>query len=239
MTKIQKKFNDYIIASAELVKHLNESDYEVEGFDEETDRLNDVIDNLGGELSGEYNDFSIYNDKNGKMTMDNLELDDYIKSIIGKDYFFDRRCWSYLHDCIVEIMNYMPILDENIIYEDVELDKDYIVEGIFLKKGTKIKIEEETLSPLVGTFTDDSDGKLVDFNMSDIEALSVGLVQHLKEVGYLNEDEDNYLENYDKLMNFCLTSYQKLFKMPTFNEVEDFAKQSFNKPTVIDNKYLG
>ena len=53
MTKIQKKFNDYIIASAELVKHLNESDYEVEGFNKETDRLNDVIDNLGGELSGE------------------------------------------------------------------------------------------------------------------------------------------------------------------------------------------
>lgn len=117
MTKMQKKFNEYIVASAELVKHLNESDYDVDNFDEETDRLNDIIDDMGAELGGETNDFTIYNDKNGDTTIDNLYLDDYIKYVMGKDYFYDRRCWEYLYDIVKEILEDMSIPDYNVIYE--------------------------------------------------------------------------------------------------------------------------
>lgn len=114
---MQKKFNEYIVASAELVKHLNESDYDVDDFDEETDRLNDVIDDMGAKLGGETNDFTIYNDKNGDVTIDNLYLDDYIKYVMGKDYFYDRRCWEYLYDIVKEMLGDMPIPDYNVIYE--------------------------------------------------------------------------------------------------------------------------
>lgn len=233
MTKIQKKFNDYIKASGELVKHLNESDYEVDDFDKETDRLNDVIDNLAVELLNEYNDFSIYNEKTGKLTIDNLEIDDYIKSVLGKNYFYDKRCWNYMHDGLVdEILNNMTIIDENIIYESVELTKDFILEGIFIKKGSKIKIEEDVDSPLVGTFTDDSDGSIVDINSSDIEIMAEPLVNHLKDLGYLDENNNDFLKNYEKVIDFCVTSYQKYFKMPSFADIENLAKEKFNEPKV-------
>ena len=235
MTKIQKKFNEYIVASAELVKHLNESNYDVDNFDEETDRLNDVIDVMGGDLGGKTNDFTIYNDKSGDTTIENLSIDDYIKSVIGKDYFYDKRCWEYLYDIVKEMLEDMPILDENVIYEDVKLEKDYIVEGVLLKKGTTVRVEENIDSPLVGTFTNDDEDEF-DFTKSDVEIMAEPLVNYLKDMGYLNIDNDNYLENYDKVIDFCLTSYQRYFKMPSFIDVENLAKEKFNEPklTVVD-----
>lgn len=239
MTKIQKKFNEYIVASAELVKFANETEI-TDDFDEKLEELNNNIDNVGSELSGENNDFSVYDDRSGILTIDNLELEDYIKSIIGKDYFDDRRCWSYLYDSIIEIMNYMPIPDENIIYEDVELNKDYIIEGIYLKKGNKIKIEENVESPLVGTFTDDDfNNQLLDMNEWDIRLMASHLVEHLKDLGYLDESNDDYTKNYEKVIDFCTASYQKYFKMPSFADIENLAKETFNEPMIIDNKNLG
>ena len=90
MTKTEKLFQDAIKLSAELVKEINENgaDYEdVEG-------LNDKIADIQCELQDLPYDFNEI--KNRK---------DYCKKLLGKDYFYDCRCWDYLTDIVYEIEN--------------------------------------------------------------------------------------------------------------------------------------
>ncbi len=37
------------------------------------------------------------------MDFDYGDLGDYIKNVLGKDYFYDYRCWDYLHDIVYDI----------------------------------------------------------------------------------------------------------------------------------------
>ena len=92
MTKTQDIFNKAILKSAELVKMINEDGFEQDS--KEVEDINDEIAILEMKLQDLPYDFD---------EIDNLRK--YIESVIGKDYFFDKRCWSYLSDVVFEIEN--------------------------------------------------------------------------------------------------------------------------------------
>ena len=91
MTKTEKLFQDAIKVSAEVVKMINEDDYDLE--DKNIIDLNDKVSNIQCELLDLPMDFEIKNRK------------DYCKKLLGKDYFSDNRCWDYLNDVVYEIEN--------------------------------------------------------------------------------------------------------------------------------------
>lgn len=90
-TKTQDIFNQAILKSAQLVKMINEDGYDSE--DKEVEKINNEISNLEIKLLDLPHDFGEY------------DLDKYIKDVVGKNYFFDKRCWSYLYDIVYEIEN--------------------------------------------------------------------------------------------------------------------------------------
>ena len=92
MTKTQDIFNKAILKSAELVKMINEDGFEQDS--KEVEDINDEIAILEMKLQDLPYDFDEINN-----------LRKYIESVIGKDYFFDKRCWGYLSDVVFEIEN--------------------------------------------------------------------------------------------------------------------------------------
>ena len=77
MTKTEKLFQDAIKVSAEVVKMINEDDYDLE--DKNIIDLNDKVSNIQCELLDLPMDFEIKNRK------------DYCKKLLGKDYFSDNE----------------------------------------------------------------------------------------------------------------------------------------------------
>ena len=104
MADTKKKFDDIIRKVALVVKLVNE---EVE---------DEIVMNQVNELSDEISDLTIdIQDKdNDFVTLNNLE--DYLKKVIDKNYFADRREWDYLYDGIYDIYKEMNdlSLDESI-----------------------------------------------------------------------------------------------------------------------------
>ena len=90
MTKTEKIFQDAIRVSAEVVKMINEDGAEYE----DVEKLNEEIAELESKLQDLSWDFDEI--KNRK---------DYCKKVLGKDYFYDSRCWDYLTDVVYEIEN--------------------------------------------------------------------------------------------------------------------------------------
>ena len=125
MTKTEKLFQDAIKVSAEVVKMINEDDYDLE--DKNIIDLNDKVSNIQCELLDLPMDFEIKNRK------------DYCKKLLGKDYFSDNRCWDYLNDVVYEIENdtlvYKYCID---IKEDMPIfvnDVEYTYEEFLLLIG--------------------------------------------------------------------------------------------------------
>ena len=100
-TKTQDIFNRAILKSAELCKMLNEDGYDYE--DKEVEKINDEISNLQEKLLYLPYDFGEYDDEEECYRI--KDLDKYIKDLVGKNYFTDKRCWSYLYDIIYDIEN--------------------------------------------------------------------------------------------------------------------------------------
>ena len=92
MTKTEKIYQDAIKKSAEVVKAINEDGAEYEDVEE----LNDDIAQLEIKLQDLPWDFDEI--KNRK---------DYCKKVLGKDYFYDSRCWDYLSDVVYEVEGYI------------------------------------------------------------------------------------------------------------------------------------
>ena len=91
MTKTEELFQEAIKISAEVVKDINEDDYDLD--DKDIINLNDKVSNIQCELLELPMDFEIKNRK------------EYCKKLLGKDYFSDNRCWDYLSDVVYEIEN--------------------------------------------------------------------------------------------------------------------------------------
>lgn len=91
MTKTEELFQEAIKISAEVVKDINEDDYDLD--DKDIIDLNDKVSNIQCELLELPMDFEVKNRK------------EYCKKLLGKDYFSDNRCWDYLSDVVYEIEN--------------------------------------------------------------------------------------------------------------------------------------
>ena len=100
ITKTQRIFNEAILKSAELCKMLNEEGFDYE--DKEVEKINDEISNLQIKLLDLPYDFGEYDDEEEEYYL-LKDLDKYIKDVVGKNYFSDKRCWSYLYDIVYDI----------------------------------------------------------------------------------------------------------------------------------------
>lgn len=95
MTNTQKIFDKTIQEIAEVVKLINE-----DGEDADSkiiSDMNDDISDLHATLFDGSNDF-----------VELKDLKNYIKDIVGKDYFSDKRCWEYLYDSVFEVFMDIP-----------------------------------------------------------------------------------------------------------------------------------
>ena len=102
--KTQKIFDEIILKMAEVVKLINEDMEDTDTEMEKVDNLNDEISDLTVKIVDAENNFLSFRD-----------LDKYCKDLLGKNYFADNRCWSYLHDAIYDVFYYM----DNVI-DDIE-----------------------------------------------------------------------------------------------------------------------
>lgn len=95
--KTKKLFDEAVIKMARVVKILNEEVEDPSEVMDVIDKLNDEISDIQIELRNGKNDFLKRND-----------LSEYPKILLGKDYFFDKRCWSYLYDALYDVYWDMP-----------------------------------------------------------------------------------------------------------------------------------
>jgi len=90
MTKTEKLFRKTIKMNANLCKMLNDASYDWES--EEAQRVHSLCEELNTKLLYLPHDF------NYKGT-----LQDFCKSVVGKKFFSDDRCFIYLSDGVYEV----------------------------------------------------------------------------------------------------------------------------------------
>lgn len=95
MMNTQKIFDKTIREIAEVVKLINEDGEDVDS--KIISDMNDDISDLHATLFDGNNDF-----------VELKDLKNYIKDVIGKDYFSDKRCWEYLYDSVYEVFMDIP-----------------------------------------------------------------------------------------------------------------------------------
>jgi len=123
MTKTEELFQDAIKISAEVVKDINEDDYDLE--DNDIIDLNDKVSDIQCELLELPMDFEVKNRK------------EYCKKLLGKDYFSDNRCWDYLSDIVYEIENDIGSMIMKSIKERSEENKKSLKESKEFFVGSK------------------------------------------------------------------------------------------------------
>ena len=104
MADTQKKFDDIIRKIALVVKLVNE-EVDDEPIKSEVNELNDEISDLTCDIIDEKNDF-----------VELKDLKNYLSKVIGKDYFADKREWSYLYDSVYDVYKDM----NNILEEEMQ-----------------------------------------------------------------------------------------------------------------------
>ena len=172
MADTRKIFDKVISEIAEVVKLINEKGEDVDS--KVISDKNDDISDLHAILLDEKNDFVALTD-----------LKDYIKKIVGKNYFTDKRCWDYLYDSVFEVFMDIPNefdepmqtglgmenqLPTNSVY-DGELDDLYSGVNKNIKKLINgLSVDDACDIALESNF--DIDGKEHDENIDKINALS-------------------------------------------------------------------
>ena len=146
MINTKKTFDKTIQEIAKVVKLINEDGEDVDS--KIISDMNDDISNLQAILLDGSNDF---------VELKNLE--NYIKDVVGKDYFSDRRCWEYLYDSVFDVFMDIPnVFDESIqtglgmaqqlptnsVY-DGELDDLYNSDDEEEKKKMNKRLEEKKI----------------------------------------------------------------------------------------------
>ena len=170
--KTQKIFDEIILKMAEVIKLINE-----DGEDADSKIISDMnndISDLHATLFDRSNDF-----------VELKDLKNYIKDVVGKDYFSDRRCWEYLYDSVFEVfmdipnkfdesmqtgLGMMQQLPTNVTY-DGELDDLYNGENKKMKKLINgLSVDDACDIALESNF--DVDGKEHDENITIINKVS-------------------------------------------------------------------
>ncbi len=101
--KTQKIFDEIVLKMAEVVKLVNEDMEDPDTEMYKVDNLNDEISDLTIEIMDKENYFLTFKD-----------LDNYCEKLLGKNYFSDKRCWSYLHDAIYDVYWEMREMNDDI-----------------------------------------------------------------------------------------------------------------------------
>lgn len=102
---------------------LNESDFEeIYKTSNFSDAFKKLVQEEGkrtkflNEEIGDNFDIGDYDDTESFLALENVTSEDFenfygvsnkydiLKDILGKDYFTDKRCWSYLSDAVTELM---------------------------------------------------------------------------------------------------------------------------------------
>ena len=148
MINTQKIFDKTIQEMAEVVKLLNEDGEDIDINSKIISDMNDDISDLHATLLDGSNDF-----------VELKDLENYIKDVVGKDYFFDRRSWEYLYDSVFEVFMDIPNefdesmqtglgmaqqLPTNVTY-DGELDNLYNSDDEEEKKKMNKRLEEKKI----------------------------------------------------------------------------------------------
>ena len=146
MINTKKIFDKTIQEIAKVVKLINEDGEDVDS--KIISDMNDDISDLHATLFDGSNDF-----------VELKDLKNYIKDIVGKDYFSDRRCWEYLYDSVYEVfidipnefdesmqtgLGMMQQLPTNSVY-DGELDDLYNSDDEEKKKKMNKRLEEKKI----------------------------------------------------------------------------------------------
>ena len=95
MINTKKIFDKTIQEIAKVVKLINEDGEDVDS--KIISDMNDDISDLHATLFDGSNDF-----------VELKDLKNYIKDVVGKDYFSDKRCWEYLYDSVYEVFIDIP-----------------------------------------------------------------------------------------------------------------------------------
>ncbi len=146
MINTKKIFDKTIQEIAKVVKLINEDGEDVDS--KIISDMNDDISDLHATLFDGSNDF-----------VELKDLKNYIKDVVGKDYFSDKRCWEYLYDSVYEVFTDIPNefdesmqtglgmtqqLPTNSVY-DGELDDLYNSDDEEEKKKMNKRLEEKKI----------------------------------------------------------------------------------------------
>ena len=211
MINTKKIFDKTIQEIAEVVKLINEDGEDVDS--KIISDMNDDISDLHATLFDGNNDF-----------VELKDLKNYIKDVVGKDYFSDKRCWEYLYDSVFEVFMDIPNefdesmqtglgmaqqLPTNSIYDDGIFDiyNDDEEE----KKEMNKRLEEKKIS------SEDKKQALADYLKVDAEEI---------EDGY----DDNHFEvDGDEYMVLTEDESYEEFKDWEMSLIDDLGLESFSE----------
>lgn len=206
MINTQKIFDKTIQEIAEVVKLINEDGEDVDS--KIISDMNDDISDLHATLFEGSNDF-----------VELKDLKNYIKDVVGKDYFSDRRCWEYLYDLVFEVFMDIPNefdesmqtglgmaqqLPTNSVY-DGELDDLYNSDDEEEKKKMNKRLEEkkidiedriEALAQFLGLDEEEKEDIEEGYDDKDFEVNGEEYLVVTEDEGYemAKEDVQSFLE---------------------------------------------
>ena len=218
MINTKKIFDKTIQEIAKVVKLINEDGEDVDS--KIISDMNDDISDLHATLFDGSNDF-----------VELKDLKNYIKDVVGKDYFSDKRCWEYLYDSVYEVFTDIPNefdesmqtglgmaqqLPTNVTY-DGELDDLYNFDDEEEKKKMNKRLEEKRGN------AEDEKLALAQFLDIDVEEVEDGYTDHLYEA----EGEEYWVSDYDTAYDEAVEECENLFDDMGLEAVSESTQEYF------------
>lgn len=218
MINTKKIFDKTIQEIAKVVKLINEDGEDVDS--KIISDMNDDISDLHATLFDGNNDF-----------VELKDLKNYIKDVVGKDYFSDRRCWEYLYDSVFEVfmdipnefdesmqtgLGMMQQLPTNSVY-DGELDDLYNSDDEEEKKKMNKRLEEKRGN------TEDEKLALAQFLDIDVEEVEDGYTDHVYEA----EGGEYWVSDYDTAYDEAVEECENLFDDIGLEAVSESTQEYF------------
>lgn len=227
MADTKKIFDKVISEIAEMVKLINEDGEDVESKTV-SDKNDDIADLHSALLDGK-NDF-----------LELKDLKNYITKIVGKNYFFDKRCWDYLYDSVFEVFNDIPnefdedmqtglsmaqILPTNSVY-DGDVDNLYNSDEEETKDMNK-RLEEKRGNE------EDEKLALAEFKGVDVSEIENGYTEHVYEV----DSEEYWVSDYDTAYDEAVKESEELLDDMGLESLSEEA-QEYALENYIDDSYF-
>ena len=218
MINTKKIFDKTIQEIAKVVKLINEDGEDVDS--KIISDMNDDISDLHATLFDGSNDF-----------VELKDLKNYIKDVVGKDYFSDKRCWEYLYDSVYEVFIDIPNefdesmqtglsmaqqLPPNVTY-DGKLDDLYNSDDEEEKKKMNKRLEEKSGNE------EDEKIALAQFLGIDEEEVEDGYTDHVYEA----EGEEYWVSDYDTAYNEAVEEVENLFDDMGLESVSESTQEYF------------